>query len=53
MRRVVITGMGIVSSLGTNQKEVTQSLRIPARASGSVKKLGTRACAATCVARSI
>lgn len=27
MRRVVITGMGIVSSLGTNQKEVTQSLR--------------------------
>lgn len=26
MRRVVITGMGIVSSLGTNQKEVTQSL---------------------------
>lgn len=27
MRRVVITGMGIVSSLGTNKKEVTQSLR--------------------------
>lgn len=27
MRRVVITGMGIVSSLGTNQKEVTQSLK--------------------------
>ncbi|KPQ29256.1 MAG: 3-oxoacyl-[acyl-carrier-protein] synthase I [Marinobacter excellens HL-55] len=27
MRRVVITGMGIVSSLGTNQKEVAQSLR--------------------------
>lgn len=27
MRRVVITGMGIVSSLGNNQKEVTQSLR--------------------------
>lgn len=27
MRRVVITGMGIVSSLGTNQKEVTESLR--------------------------
>ena len=27
MRRVVITGMGIVSSLGTNQKEVTRSLR--------------------------
>ena len=24
MRRVVITGMGIVSSLGTNQKEVAQ-----------------------------
>ncbi|OEY65536.1 beta-ketoacyl-ACP synthase I [Marinobacter sp. X15-166B] len=27
MRRVVITGMGIVSSLGTNKEEVTQSLR--------------------------
>jgi 3-oxoacyl-[acyl-carrier-protein] synthase-1 len=27
MRRVVITGMGIVSSLGTNQKEVTESLK--------------------------
>jgi len=27
MRRVVVTGMGIVSSLGTNQKEVTRSLR--------------------------
>ncbi|MBW7471021.1 beta-ketoacyl-ACP synthase I [Marinobacter sp. M216] len=27
MRRVVITGMGIVSSLGTNLKEVTQSLK--------------------------
>ncbi|MFB2764629.1 beta-ketoacyl-ACP synthase I [Marinobacter shengliensis] len=27
MRRVVVTGMGIVSSLGTNQKEVAQSLR--------------------------
>ncbi|MBZ0334751.1 beta-ketoacyl-ACP synthase I [Marinobacter sp. AL4B] len=27
MRRVVITGMGIVSSLGTNQKEVAESLR--------------------------
>lgn len=27
MRRVVITGMGIVSSLGTNQKEVAQSLK--------------------------
>lgn len=27
MRRVVITGMGVVSSLGTNQKEVTHSLR--------------------------
>ncbi|WP_166258055.1 beta-ketoacyl-ACP synthase I [Marinobacter salicampi] len=27
MRRVVITGMGIVSSLGTNKSEVTQSLR--------------------------
>src|SRR5690606_27876951 len=27
MRRVVITGMGIVSSLGNNQKEVAQSLR--------------------------
>ncbi|MFO8140999.1 MAG: beta-ketoacyl-ACP synthase I [Marinobacter sp.] len=27
MRRVVIPAMGIVSSLGTNQKEVTQSLR--------------------------
>ena len=27
MRRVVITGMGIVSSLGNNQKEVTESLR--------------------------
>ena len=27
MRRVVITGMGIVSSLGTNQDEVTRSLR--------------------------
>jgi 3-oxoacyl-[acyl-carrier-protein] synthase-1 len=27
MRRVVVTGMGIVSSLGTNQKEVTYSLK--------------------------
>jgi 3-oxoacyl-[acyl-carrier-protein] synthase-1 len=27
MRRVVITGMGIVSSLGTNQKEVAESLK--------------------------
>ena len=27
MRRVVVTGMGIVSSLGTNQEEVTESLR--------------------------
>lgn len=27
MRRVVITGMGIVSSLGNNKEEVTQSLR--------------------------
>lgn len=27
MRRVVITGMGIVSSLGTSKSEVTQSLR--------------------------
>jgi len=27
MRRVVITGMGIISSLGTNQKEVTRSLK--------------------------
>ncbi|HET8848327.1 MAG TPA: beta-ketoacyl synthase N-terminal-like domain-containing protein, partial [Marinobacter sp.] len=27
MRRVVVTGMGIISSLGTNQKEVAQSLR--------------------------
>jgi len=27
MRRVVITGMGIVSSLGTNQKEVAASLK--------------------------
>jgi len=27
MRRVVITGMGIVSSLGTNQSEVSRSLR--------------------------
>ena len=27
MRRVVVTGMGIVSSLGTNQKEVTDSLK--------------------------
>ena len=27
MRRVVITGMGIISSLGTNQDEVTRSLR--------------------------
>ncbi|MDF0749693.1 beta-ketoacyl-ACP synthase I [Marinobacter sp. 71-i] len=27
MRRVVITGMGIVSSLGTNRDEVTRSLR--------------------------
>ena len=27
MRRVVVTGMGIVSSLGTNQKEVTHSLK--------------------------
>ncbi len=27
MRRVVITGMGIVSSLGNNQKEVTESLK--------------------------
>lgn len=27
MRRVVITGMGIVSSLGTNKEEVTRSLR--------------------------
>jgi len=27
MRRVVITGMGIVSSLGNNQQEVTESLR--------------------------
>ncbi|MBN7770800.1 beta-ketoacyl-ACP synthase I [Marinobacter daepoensis] len=27
MRRVVVTGMGIISSLGTNQKEVAESLR--------------------------
>lgn len=27
MRRVVVTGMGIVSSLGNNQSEVTQSLK--------------------------
>ena len=27
MRRVVVTGMGIVSSLGTNKEEVTRSLR--------------------------
>ncbi|SOB77970.1 3-oxoacyl-[acyl-carrier-protein] synthase-1 [Marinobacter sp. LV10R510-11A] len=27
MRRVVITGMGIISSLGTNQKKVTRSLK--------------------------
>lgn len=27
MRRVVVTGMGIVSSLGTNQKEVADSLK--------------------------
>lgn len=27
MRRVVVTGMGIVSSLGTSQNEVTQSLK--------------------------
>src|SRR3546814_7511806 len=27
MRRVVVTGMGIVSSLGNNQSEVLQSLR--------------------------
>ena len=27
MRRVVVTGMGIVSSIGNNQHEVLQSLR--------------------------
>ena len=27
MRRVVITGIGIVSSIGTDADEVTQSLR--------------------------
>lgn len=27
MRRVVVTGMGIVSSLGNNQSEVLDSLR--------------------------
>ena len=27
MRRVVVTGMGIVSSIGNNKEEVTQSLR--------------------------
>src|SRR5690242_13602137 len=27
MRRVVVTGMGIVSSIGNNSDEVTQSLR--------------------------
>ena len=27
MRRAVITGLGIVSSIGTNQKEVLESLR--------------------------
>ncbi|MBO6852041.1 MAG: beta-ketoacyl-ACP synthase I, partial [Marinobacter sp.] len=27
MRRVVVTGMGIVSSLVTNQKEVSRSLK--------------------------
>ena len=27
MRRVVVTGLGIVSSIGNNQAEVTESLR--------------------------
>ena len=27
MRRVVVTGLGIVSSIGNNQDEVTDSLR--------------------------
>ena len=27
MRRVVITGIGIISSIGNNVKEVTQSLK--------------------------
>ena len=52
MRRVVITGMGIVSSLGTNQKEVAQSLRESRSGIGLAKKPGTMVCAATSAARS-
>jgi hypothetical protein len=37
MRRVVVTGMGIVSSIGNNADEVTESLRTPNRASASAR----------------
>lgn len=46
MRRVVITGMGIVSSLGTNQDEVTRSLRDSIPGIGFSRKPRTTVCAA-------
>jgi len=52
MRRVVITGMGIVSSLGTNQKEVAQSLRESRSGIGFSEEAREMVCAATSPARS-
>lgn len=47
MKRAVITGLGIVSSIGSNQQEVLASLREDARGSLSLKNSKILECVAT------
>jgi 3-oxoacyl-(acyl-carrier-protein) synthase len=53
MRRVAVTGMGIVSSLGNSVEAVAESLRSSALRPGrSAPRHATRACAAMSAAAS-
>ena len=50
MRRVVVTGMGIVSSIGNNTQEVLASLREASRASALRRSTPSAASDARCTA---
>ncbi len=47
MKRAVITGLGIVSSIGNNQQEVLASLREGRSGITSLKSLKIQVCVAT------
>ena len=50
MRRVVVTGMGIVSSIGNNAQEVLASLREAKSGISAAPEYAGKACAARCMA---